>query len=294
MKKILSIVLMFVIVMSLTACGAESNVVEIGHKNFTEQRVLAQLFGTLIEENTDLVVNITEFGGTNIVFEALKSGEISIYPAYTGTAYGAILGESELKDPDKIYNYVKEVYKKDFDVEWGLPVGFNNTYTFAVRNEIAEEYNLKTFSDLSEVANELTMIATPEFIERADGLPGVIETYGGFDFADLKGMDPGLRYVAIEGKKGDVMDAFSTDGKLIEFDLTILEDDKGFFPPYYAAPIFNGEFMRNNSEVYELLLKFDDTITEETMQQMNYKVDTLGENEKDVAVEFLKENGLIN
>lgn len=294
MKKIICIITLSIMILSLSACGSGNESIEIGHKNFTEQRIIGQMLAIMIEEKMDKTVNVTEFGGTNVAFEALKTGEIDMYPDYTGTAYGAILGESELKDPNAVYEHVKKVYKEKYDVEWGVPLGFNNTYTLAVRPEIAEKYDLKSLSDLSAVANELVMISTTEFLERSDGLPGVVETYGGFDFSDTKSMDPGLRYAAIDSKQGQVMDAFSTDGKLIEFDLVVLEDDKGFFPPYYVAPIFNGEFAKDNPEIYKLLLDLGNTVTDKDMQQMNYEVDTMGKSEKDVAEVFLKSKGLIN
>lgn len=294
MKKIILLMLVFMLVLSSAACGKKDDVIKIGHKNYTEQRILGQIFAVLIEAKTDQKVNVTEFGGTNIAFEALKSGEISMYPEYTGTAYGAILAQSELKDPNEVYNYVKKAYKDEFDVKWGLPLGFNNTYTFAVRPEVAKEYDLKTFTDLSKVAPELIMISTTEFLERTDGLPGVMKEYGEFEFGDTKSMDPGLRYAAIDQKQGHVMDAFSTDGKLIEFELVVLEDDKGFFPPYYVAPIVNGEFAKENPEIFDLLVTLGNSISEADMQQMNYEVDMIGTNERDVAENFLKSAGLID
>lgn len=294
MKKIISLILVVVLIMSITGCGQKEKIIEIGHKNFTEQRILGQMYSVLIEAHTDYTTNVTEFGGTNIAFEALKSGEVDVYPEYTGTAYGAILALSELKDPDAVYEYVKKAYKEEFNILWGSPLQFNNTYTFAVLPEVAKEYNLKTFTDLSEVASELTFLSTTEFLERTDGLPGVVAEYGGFEFADTKSMDPGIRYAAIDQKQGQVMDAFATDGKLIEFELVVLEDDKNFFPPYYVAPILNGEFSKEYPEVIDILNKLGGMIENNEMQQMNYSVDNIGTNERDVAEEFLRENGLID
>lgn len=303
-KKIISFLVITSIIISLfTACNTKkedaesasnSGTIRIGHKNFTEQRILGQMFAALIEEKTGRKTDVKEFGGTNIAFEALKSGEIDIYPDYTGTAYGAILGLNELNNPDEIYDYVVKVYKDEFNVIWGSQLGFNNTYTFAVLPEIAEKYNLKTISDLKKVAPELKFISTTEFLERSDGLPGVKEAYGGFEFAKELSMDPGIRYAAISEKQGDLMDAFSTDGKLLEYNLVVLEDDKGFFPPYYVAPLFNGDFYENNSDVYDALEQLKDIISDEDMMKMNYEVDTNGINEREVAEDYLKEKGLID
>lgn len=293
-KRSLVVVIALTLLFAMTGCGSKNDVIKIGHKNFTEQRILGQMFAVIIEDKTGRETEVIEFGGTNVALEALKAGEIAMYPEYTGTAYGAILGESELKDSNAVYDYVKGAYKEEFDIMWGDELGFNNTYTFAVRPEIAEEYNLKTFSELSLVAPELTMISTTEFLERTDGLPGVMEEYGGFEFKETVSMDPGLRYTAIEQKDGELMDAFSTDGKLVEFNLVVLEDDKGFFPPYYVAPILNGEFYEKNSDVFEALSELGGLIDEAAMQQMNYEVDTVGTSERKVAENFLREKGLID
>ena len=266
---------------------------KIGHKNFTEQRIVAQMISVLIETETGKKTEVTEFGGTNIVFEALKNDEVDIYPEYTGTAYGAVLAQDELKDPQKVYDYVKEEYMNQWGITWGGAMGFNNTYTFAVRPEIAQQYNLKTFSDLSKVASELRMISTTEFMERSDGLPGIKSTYGGFEFKDEKTLDPGLRYAAIDQNEGDVMDAFSTDGKLIEFGLVVLEDDKNFFPPYYAAALYRKGFAEENKDIYDAVEKLAGMISDKEMQELNFEVDNKGTNERTVAENFLKAKGLI-
>jgi len=294
MKKIISLVLVVVMVLSLSACGSKEKVIEIGNKNYTEARVLGQMFALVVEDSTDYKVNVTEFGGTNVVLEALKAGEVDLYPEYTGTAYGAILGQSELKDPQKVYDYVKKAYLDDYNIVWGKQLGYNNTYTFALRPEVAEKYGIKTYSELAEIAGDLKFISTAEFVEREDGLLGIKKVYGGFEFADIKTMDPGLRYTAIAQGEGDLMDAFSTDGKLIEYNLTILEDDKNFFPPYYVAPIFNGDFAKEYPEVVEALAKLENVADEATMQQLNYQVDTMGRNERDVVREFLQSKGIID
>ncbi|NDL66633.1 glycine/betaine ABC transporter substrate-binding protein [Clostridiales bacterium F-3ap] len=295
MKRILLAAGAAVLSLSLFAgCGKKGDVVQIGHKNYTEQRILGQMLSVLLEEKLGYATEVREFGGTNIVFEALRTGDVAMYPEYTGTAYGSILGESGLKDAQEVYNHVKQVYRDEYGLLWLEQMGFNNTYTFAVLPEVAEAYNLKTFSDLSKVAGELTMVSTTEFLEREDGLPGVKEAYGGFEFGNTMAMDPGLRYAAISEKKGDVMDAFSTDGKLIEFELVVLEDDLGFFPPYFVAPLLNGAYAEEHPEVVEELNRLQGNISDEEMQQMNYQVDNLGVNEKEVAREFLESKGLLD
>jgi osmoprotectant transport system substrate-binding protein len=294
MKKLLVLTLISVLALgSLAGCGADENVIKIGHKNFTEQRIVGQLFSKIIEAKTDYDTEVTEFGSTSIVFGALKEDEVDVYGEYTGTAYTALLGESELNDPQKIYDYVKENFEKDLNLYLLKELGFNNTYTFSVRPEIAEEYNLETISDLTEVSDELVLGAAMEFVEREDGLPGVKEYYGGFEFKDVTSLDPGLRYNAVEEKKVDVIDAFSTDGKILVYDLKVLEDDKQFFPPYYAAPVVTERLNNEYPEVVEALNLLEGVATDEEMQELNYKVGEEKMNPEDVAEDFLREKGLI-
>ncbi len=297
MIRLVRNIILIMAVVVFAACGKKEENVEtiiVGHKNFTEQRVLGQLFAVMIENHTDYKTDVKELGGTQIAFEAVKNGDIALYPHYTGTGYSIILKQTELKDPDAVYEYVKNAYtEKEYDLEFLKPLGFNNTYTLAVRPETAEKYNLKTFSDLVKSSDQLVLGATMEFIEREDGMVGLKEAYKGLKFKEEKGLDGGLRYTAIKDGKTDVTDAFSTDGKLLEYNLVILEDDKNFFPPYYAAPVINGEFSRSHPEIKKVLEKLAGQINEEEMQNMNYKADEQGLPARVVAEEFLKEKGLI-
>jgi len=294
MKKLIIFSIVMILALgALTGCGESEKVIKIGHKNYTEQRILGQLFAKIIEEKTDFETDVTEFGSTSIVFGALQEGEVDLYPEYTGTAYAAQLNESGLNNPQEVYDYVKEAFEEEYNLYWLNELGFNNTYTFSVRPEIAEEYELETISDLTEVSDELVLGAVMEFIEREDGLPGVKEYYGGFEFEDVTALDPGLRYNAVEEGDVDVIDAFSTDGKILVYDLKVLEDDKQFFPPYYAAPVVTEEIYTEYPGVVEALNSLDSSITDEDMQELNYKVGEEGMNPADVAEEFLREKGLI-
>lgn len=295
MKLLRNIVLIMAIVV-FAACGkkeVEVETIKIGHKNYTEARVLGQLFAVMIENHTDYKTDVKELGGTKIAHEALKNGDIALYPEYSGTAYAALLNESGLKDPDEVYNLVKERLKAESNLDFLEPLGYNNTYTLAVRQETADKYNLKTFSDIAKVSNELVIGATMEFLEREDGMVGMKKVFSGMEFKEEEALDGGLRYTAIKDRKIDVTDAFSTDGKLITYNLVILEDDKNFFPPYYVAPLLNGEFAETHPKVAEALSKLAGQINETEMQNMNYRADEEGIPARAVAEEFLKEKGLI-
>ena len=274
-----------------TGCD-QQEVVRIGHKNYTEQRIMGQMFALLIENNTNYKTDVKEFGGTLLVHEALKSKKIDLYGEFTGTAYAAILKQSGLTESQEVYEYVKDEYKKQFDILWLEPLGYNNTYTFTLKKDLAEQLNIKTTSDLAQHAPNLKFGPTHEFMEREDGWLGAKEVYG-LAFKEMKPLDPGLRYAAIKDDKVDVIDAYSTDGKLLAMDLAILEDDKQFFPPYYVAPIVHGNVAEKYPDVVELLNKLGSQVSEEEIRQVNYQVDEKGVPVKKAAEDFLRSKGLI-
>jgi osmoprotectant transport system permease protein len=265
----------------------------IGTKNFTESRLLGQMLSVLIDENLDIPTDVKEFGGTLPNFEAIKTKDIDMYVEYTGTGYITLLKkEGEIPKSQEVYDIVKKEFDENYGLTWLKPMGFNNTYTLAVSKEVADRYNLKTFSDLVPYSNQLIFGATAELLERPDGFPGLKELYG-FDFKDIKSLDPGLRYNAIEEDQVQVIDAFATDGKLEELKLVILEDDKGYFPPYHAAPMVNNKTIEENPELVAILNQLDNAFSDEEMQKLNYAVDVEKKDPREVAEKILHEKGVI-
>jgi osmoprotectant transport system permease protein len=288
-------VLVVVIIVGTVGCRiyGKKDTIVIGSKNFSEQLILGNILADLIEENTDLEVERKlNLGGSSVVWEAVKSGNVDAYVEYTGTGLVSIMQRQSIIDADKTYNIVKEYFDKEYNVEWLEPLGFNNTYVLAVREDTAKKYNLKTTSDLAKVSDELILGCTMEFSDRDDGYKGLKKIYN-INFKSLKPVDGGLRYTAVNNKESDVIDAFSTDGLLKAFNLKTLEDDKNFFPPYYAVPIIRKDTLEKYPELKDVLSKLAGQISEETMRELNYKVDKLGEEPRKVANEFLKEKGLI-
>jgi osmoprotectant transport system substrate-binding protein len=295
MKKLFSkLGLLFILVTTvlLTGCGGEKKeVIKIGHKNFTEQRIIGEMMAVLIEENTDYKTEVKELGGTMLVNSGLESGDLDISAEYTGTGYIYLLKESGLKDPEKIYQYVKEEFAKQ-GVTWLSPLGFNNTYAFAVKPELAKKYNLKKISDLPGVAEKLKVGEQADFFSREDGMPGITKTYG-FKFKEEINMDTGLKYIAVNQGDIDVAVVYTTDGMLKKYNLTVLEDDKNFFPPYDAVPRMKTEFADSHPEIVKELEKLGRVFTNENFQNYNYQVDVLELPIKKVAKDALKEKGLI-
>lgn len=295
MKKTV-LLIMTVLVMAtaiMTGCGQkDDNVITIGHKNYTEQRLVGQMLSVLIEEKTDYETEVIEFGGTMLCFEALKNDDIDVYPEFTGTAYGAILSKSEILGKDETYDYVKEVFEKVYDITWLDSLSYNNTYILSVTSETAAELGVSTVTELIPYAGDMIMGCDNEFIGRSDGLPGMKEVYG-IEFKQETPMDQGLTYAALRDGQIDVNVSFSTDGRIAKFDLVNLVDDKNFFPPYYVAPIVKLDFAENYPEVVDALNTLGNHFTDEQMQQLNLLVDE-GADAREVATQALKDEGLID
>jgi len=294
MQKIIAASLVVIILASAAFLSTrKSDAIVIGSKNFNEQLILGNMLATLIEKNTDIKVERKlNLGATGIAFEALKAGKLDMYVEYTGTGLVNMMKQKPVSDPDKTYKLVSDYFNKTYGITWLKPLGFNNTYSLAVRPDTAKKYNLETFSDLAKVGNELTLGCTIEFSNREDGYLGLNKQYN-LNFKNVSPVDGGLRYTSIGSNKTDVVDAFTTDGLIKAFKLKVLKDDKNFFPPYYAAPIINNKTLKKHPELKALINKLEGKINNEKMIELNYKVDKLGEDPAKVAEDFLKEIKLI-
>lgn len=277
----------------LTGCSS-SKTVTVGSKDFSENIVLGEIFAQLIEAKTDLkVICKLNMGGTFVNFEAIKNGQIDLYPEYTGTALTAQLKMDVITDADETYRIVSEEFDKQFNIKWLKPLGFNNTYTLAVTNEVFETYRIETFSDLAAISENLVFGAEHEFFDRQDGFDGLVKTYGMKFKGEPKKMNVSLKYQAMGSGDIDVTDAFATDGQIKQYNLKVLKDDKNFFPPYYAAPIIRKEVLEKYPELEQILNSLEGLIDDETMMEMNYKIDVENQDIKKVAEDFLREKGLI-
>lgn len=296
-KKITFLIMAILLSLSLVGCsmltGGSSDKIVIGGKNFTEQDILVYMMKDLIEAKTNLKVEVKPYlGGTNVVSQAIERGDLDIYAEYTGTALINILGEELITDPDKAYEKVREIYKEKKKLVWLNPFGFNNTYTLSMRADQAKKLGINTISDLVSKSPNLILGATHEFLERSDGYKGLEKVYG-LNFGSTSGMDPGLTYGACRDYKVDVIDAFSTDGRIQAFNLKTLKDDKRFFPPYYAAPVIRQDTLNKHPEIAEALNLIAGKLDEEQMAKLNAQVDLEKKDAKDVAHEWLKAQGLI-
>ena len=267
--------------------------INIATKPMTEGYILGQMLTELIEQDTDLKVNITNGvgGGTSNIHPAIVKGEFDLYPEYTGTSWEAVLKKEGSYDESKFDELQKE-YKEKYNLEYVNLYGFNNTYGLAVNKDIAEKYNLKTYSDLAKVSNNLIFGAEYDFFEREDGYKELQKVYN-MDFKKKIDMDIGLKYQAMKDKKIDVMVIFTTDGQLAVSDVIVLEDDKKMYPSYRAGTVVRSEILSEYPELKPVLEKLNNILDDKTMADLNYQVESEGKKPEDVAREYLQEKGLL-
>jgi osmoprotectant transport system permease protein len=271
-----------------------SDSIVVGGKNFTEQDILTHMMASLIEAKTDLrVVRKPFLGGSQVTHNALINGDIDIYPEYTGTGWTSVLKEQPIGGgPEETYRRVKAAYEQNFNVTWLQPIGFNNTYTLAMKRERAEQEGIETFTDLARKSPNFVLGATHEFLERPDGYRGLQQAYG-MKFKEEKGLDPGLTYSAVKEGTTDANDAFSTDGRIEAFNLKVLKDDKQYFPPYFAVPVIRMDTLKAHPELEEVLNLLAGKIDDHAMSVLNGKVDLEGQQARAVAEQWLRDAGLI-
>jgi len=264
----------------------------IGSKNFTEQVILGELLAQHIENHTKLKVDRRfNLGGTFIAHEAVKAGKIAGYVEYTGTSFTTILKEKPISNPQIVYEKVKEYYDQKLKLAVMKPLGFENTFAMIIRGEDAKKWQIKSLSEAGKYSPQMKAGFGYEFLERADGYPGLSKTYN-LKFANIKQMELGLMYQALKEKQVDFIAANSTDGLIPVLNLVILEDDKKYFPPYQAIPIFNQEIIRKYPELTDTINQLGGKISTTAIQKMNYQVDNQSQPVEKVVSTWLKSQQL--
>ncbi len=271
--------------------GAAKPQIIIGSKDFPESMLLTEIMATMIEQNSDFtVIRKQGLGGTFIVFEAIRQGQIDIYPEYTGTGLTAILkeGTNDLSARETL-KLVREQFQDKYHLVWLDPFGFNNSYALAVSRSL----KISSISQLNSIAGQIKAGFSHEFLSREDGYKG-LKNYYGLQLPDIRGMEHGLVFKAIEDGQINLTDAYSTDGKLLRYHLKLLKDDRDFFPAYFAAPLVRDDLLKAYPEIRTILGKLNNSIDDETMQRLNYQVEVEGKTFCDVARNFLIKKNLIH
>ncbi len=273
----------------LSACSPSSEI-KVGSKNFTEQVLLGEILAQQLEHAGLKVYRKLNLGGTLLAHQALTSGQIDLYPEYTGTALTAVLKEKPGADPAAVLERVRAEYRRRWNLEWLDPLGFNNTFAMVVRGPDARAAHLETLSDAARRAGGWTLGVGYEFLTRPDGLKGLLATY----HLPLKGsprsMDLGLLYQALEQKQVDMAAANATDGLLSVLDVKILADDRHYFPPYQAVVVVRPDTLAAHPGMREALTALSGRFSDAVMRKLNYQVDGKHRRAADVAREFLAGN----
>lgn len=267
--------------------------IHLATKPMTEQYILGEMLKYMLEQDTDLTVELTQGvgGGTSNIAPAMESGEFDLYTEYTGTGWNMVLKRDNLYSEEQFAELQQE-YQEQLNLTWQVMLGFNDTYGIAVRKEIAEQYGLQSYSDLQKVNGQLVFGAEYDFFERQDGYDKLCDTYN-LSFRSTSDMDMGLKYQAINSGKIDIMPVNTTDGQLAQADVTVLKDDKGMYPSYQCGIVVRQEILDKYPELVPALQKLDRILTEADMQKMNYEVEAEKKEPADVAKVFLKKKGLI-
>ncbi|WP_457509056.1 glycine betaine ABC transporter substrate-binding protein [Thermostichus sp. MS-CIW-36] len=265
----------------------------VGSKDFTEQFILGEMYALALEAAGFTVERKLNLGGTPVAHAGLLSGEIDLYPEYTGTGLLTVLKLPSSGDPAEVYATVAREYESRFQLIWLDPAPMNNTQALAMTRTRAAELGIATISDMVAKAGELVMIGPPEFQAREDGLPGIQAAYGNFRLKAYKAVDPGLRYQGLVNGEADVAVAFGTDGEIAAFDLVLLEDDKQLFPPYQVAPVVRKDTLEANPGIAAALNALSPLLTDEVMQRLNYEVSGNRKEPAEVARAFLVEAGIL-
>ncbi|MBV8246278.1 MAG: glycine/betaine ABC transporter substrate-binding protein [Candidatus Eremiobacteraeota bacterium] len=274
--------------LAVPGCAKNAGAIRIGSKNFTESVIVAEIYAQALERAAIPVLRKFELGSTQIALAALVRGDIDLYPEYTGTGLIDVLHHAPLRDERAIYKIVQNEFEHRFDVQWLAPSPMNDSQGLATTRALAERYGLRTLSDLSAKAPQLRLATIPEFVSRADGLPGLQHFYGGFQFKDVKTYEIGLKYQALLTGAADVATAFTTDGQIAADRLVVLDDDRQMWPPYHVAPIVRRQLLTARPHVAALLDRIGSFITTEAAQTMNAAVDVDKHDPGDVASEFVK------
>ena len=274
----------------LVGCGCSSGPrpIVVGSKNFTEQLVLGEILAQQLERRLGgKVARKLNLGGTLLAHQALVNGEIDMYPEYTGTALTAVLKLPASSDASHVLSEVRACYEKRWRLEWLAPFGFNNSFVMVIGGDEARRGKLRTLSEAARHKTDWVMGMGYEFLQRPDGFAGMVKTYGLRIKGQVKTMDLGLLYRALEQHQVDMIAASATDGMLSVLDVTVLQDDRHYFPPYEAAPVVRTDSLAARRGMREALNELAGKLTDKAMQKLNYQVDGKHRPLADVAREFL-------
>ncbi|WP_309121316.1 glycine betaine ABC transporter substrate-binding protein [Paenibacillus sp.] len=299
MKKLALAVLSAVVAGAVAGCGAQGGAsgegIKIGTQTYTEPKIVAEMYKALIEDRTELTAEIVpDLAASPVVINAMKENEIQMASIlYSGEIFNGYFDIEQTKDRARVMEQAQAGFEEHYGFTWFDGYGFENTYGFTVRRDVAEKYGLETVSDLGGVAGEMRLGVDTTWLERDnDGYAAFKEFYD-YEFGKTFPMEISLVYEAVANDEVDVVLAYTTDPRLKEFDLKVLKDDKQFFPPYDGSAVVRNDALESHPELKEVVGLLEGKIDTETMTALNYEVDVNKRDAAEVAKEFLQENGLL-
>jgi osmoprotectant transport system substrate-binding protein len=272
---------------SASSDQAKENKVTIkaGSKDFTESLILGELYSLALEHAGYKVERKLNLGSA-IVHNSLINGDIDFYPEYTGTGLLTVLKEVPKFDSKEVYHEVSAKYKEKFKLIWLDPSAANDSQGLVMSKRAAEQYQIRTISDLQKHASKIRFASQGQFDERADGLPALVKVYGSFDFKDRRLYDNGIKYDVLHNDKADLAVAYTTEGELSKDEFVVLEDDKHVWPPYNIAPVIRQDVVEKHPEIKDILNKVTAKLDNKTVIMLNAEVDIKKREYNEVAKEF--------
>lgn len=279
---------------NFVSAAQKQDTVVIAGKLGPEPEILINMYKQLIEADSNIKVALKpDFGKTTFLYKALKRGDIDIYPEFTGTITESLLADKPKasNDPGAVYSAARDGILRQDSLVLLKPMRFQDTYAIAVKKSYADQYSLKDISDLANIGGSVQAGFTAEFNDRDDGNRGLKKVYG--LNLNVRTMDPALRYTAINDGQVQIVDAYSTDAEITQYNLIALKDNKHLFPPYQGAPLMKSSLLKKHPELQRILNKLSGKITDAEMSRMNYEVKVRNRTAADVAREYLLKKGLL-
>ena len=265
--------------------AAEKPTLKLGSKDFTEGLLLSEIYALALEDNGFKVERKFNIG-SSVIHQAIVSKELDLYPEYTGTSLLSILKLPLITDPKAVYEKVKEEYAKQFQLAVLNYSPLNDSNGLVINKAIADQYGIKTVSDLQKNADKIRFATQGEFEQREDGLPGLEKLYGPFKFKSISVFANALKYDVLANDQADLAVAYTTEGQLTDPKFLVLEDDKKFWPPYNIAPVVRQEVLDANPEIADILNGISAKIDTAGITKLNAEVDVNKREFEEVAKEF--------
>jgi len=280
----------FLLISTFAACGGNNgDVIRVGSKDFTESLIIAEIYSLALESAGFTVDRTGHNLSSGLVHTAIVSGEIDLYPEYTGTGLLTVLGFPLMTDPLEVYELVKREYYERYQITWLNFTKAHNGQGIVIRTELAQELGITTISDLQPHASQLRFVSTAEFLDREDGLFAMVAAFGSFDFYDVNIMGGGARYEALRTNAADVSVAFTTDGHLYNTHYyTLLVEDIVIWPPYNLVPIVRNVVLEEHPEVADVLNSLAPHFSTSVLLHLNSQVIVYGRDIQEVAREFFE------